>query len=656
MAPSQHIGFGLRSLLRAGLAASPAALSEQSVGKATLSREEEKPPERRLAVRGHVAWRTCLRVRQSDQRLQLRESPPQFICKRARQGPLSSRSAQGTYETRRVHDIMVAIGRCAGPLDIQGIAQFDEDLEGCPREENEGGPEQAAMEGKKGILSTLQHVRRNRFLRLDAQPGRIPVRIVSDDGSLFEAALSVLGHMNEGEMQVERVLAGGKNSLPQQLPDHFVHKKRVGSLVPGRFLANLVLDGVQMGLRRSPQGVEHKRAKKCLVHGRAALGRAEREYSLERPFHKSLLPSAATRRTVDEGGAMSKFIGPSRKTLGQPPGTLVHIGHVYDQRTMLTRIEYNAERVAESSPDPASALVHGLPDSVLWLDVDGVHDASAIEAIGASAGIHPLILEDVMHTGERPKLEESPGSLFVSLRMLRIAEATGQVEDEQVSLVLDRSWVISFQERQGDVFDPVRERIRGGRGRIRSAGADYLFCSLLDAVVDSYFGVLEDIGDRVEDVYESVTKNPTRAELDAIRMLKRELLFMRKAVWPLREVLSHLEHGGTSLLASDTLPYFRDVYDHAIQILDTIETYREMLTSLMDVYLSSIANRTNEVMKVLTMITTLFIPLTFLAGLYGMNFRFMPELEWRYGYYCLLAAMATVSTGMLIYFRKKRWL
>ncbi len=353
---------------------------------------------------------------------------------------------------------------------------------------------------------------------------------------------------------------------------------------------------------------------------------------------------------------MAKFTRPARTTLGQPPGSLVHVGKVYEQETTLSRIEYNEERVAESRPDPATALVPEFADSVLWLDVDGVHDGSAIEAVGASAGIHPLILEDVMHTGERPKLEESPTSMFVSLRMLRIPEASRQVEDEQVSLVLDRSWVISFQERQGDVFDSVRERIRAGRGRIRCAGADYLFCSLLDAVVDHYFIVLEDIGDRVEDVYERVTKNPTRIELDAIRLLKRELLFMRKAVWPLREVLSHLEHGETALLASDTLPYFRDVYDHVIQILDTVETYREMLTSLMDVYLSSIANRTNEVMKVLTMITTLFIPLSFLAGLYGMNFRFMPELEWRYGYYALLGAMSLVSVGMLVYFRRKRWL
>jgi magnesium transporter len=353
---------------------------------------------------------------------------------------------------------------------------------------------------------------------------------------------------------------------------------------------------------------------------------------------------------------MAKFTRPAQTKLGQPPGSLVHVGKVYERTTTLARIEYRAGDVRETTPDAATALTPTLDGSVVWLDVDGVNDAAAIEAIGTSAGIHALILEDVMQTGERPKLEESPSSLFVSLRMLRLAEPTGQVDDEQVSLVLGPSWVISFQERQGDVFDPVRERIRAGRGRIRTCGSDYLFCSLLDAVVDHYFVVLEKIGDRVEDVYERVTKNPSRAELDAIRLLKRELLFMRRAVWPLREVLSHLEHGETALLASDTAPYFRDVYDHVIQILETIETYREMLTSLMDVYLSSIANRTNEVMKVLTIITTLFIPLTFLAGLYGMNFRFMPELEWRYGYYALLGAMAAISIGMFIYFRRKRWL
>jgi len=332
------------------------------------------------------------------------------------------------------------------------------------------------------------------------------------------------------------------------------------------------------------------------------------------------------------------------------------VGRVYRDETILSRIEYAPDKVIETHPTPANALVRELPNSVLWLDVDGVHDAATIEAIGSTAGIHPLILEDVMQTGERPKLEESDSSLFVSLRMLRIGGTTRQIEDEQVSLVLHRSGVISFQEKQGDVFDPVRNRIRSEHGRIRSASADYLFCSLLDAIVDHYFVVLEDVGDRVEDIYERVTRTPSRVELDALRLLKRELLLMRKAVWPLREVLSHLEHSASELLAAETSPYFRDVYDHVIEILDTIETYREMLTSLMDVYLSSIANRTNEVMKVLTMITTLFIPLSFLAGLYGMNFRFMPELEWRYGYYVLLGAMAVISVAMLVYFRKKRWL
>jgi magnesium transporter len=353
---------------------------------------------------------------------------------------------------------------------------------------------------------------------------------------------------------------------------------------------------------------------------------------------------------------MAKLVRPTKAALGQPPGSLVHVGEVYSQETTLARIEYCEDRVEETTPDISSALASTLPGSVLWLDVDGVHDSSVIEALGASAGIHALLLEDVMHTGERPKLDESPTSLFISLRMLRTAERAEQIDDEQVSLILGNSWVISFQERRGDVFDAVRDRIRAGRGRIRSCGPDYLFCSLIDAIVDHYFVVLERVGDRVEDVYERVVKQPTRAELDTIRLLKRELLFMRRAVWPLREVLSHLEHGEAVLLQSDTLPYFRDVYDHVIQILETIETYREMLTSLMDVYLSSIANRTNEVMKVLTIITTLFIPLSFLAGLYGMNFRFMPELEWRYSYYVVLGVMAGATAGMLVYFRRKRWL
>ncbi len=353
---------------------------------------------------------------------------------------------------------------------------------------------------------------------------------------------------------------------------------------------------------------------------------------------------------------MAKLVRPTRTSLGQPPGTLVHIRRVYGPATQWAKIECNAERVVEGHLTLAAALERELAGGVLRLDVDGVHEAPAIEQIGASAHIHPLILEDGMHTGERPTLEESASSLLVSLRMLRMADASRQIDDEQVSLVLDNGWVISFQECEGDVFDPVRARIRAGGGRIRTAGADYRFCALLDAVVDHYFAVLEDVGDRLEETYERVTTDPGAMELDALRRLKRDLLFMRKAIWPLREILGRLEHGESPLLAAETLPYLRDVYDRVAQILDTVETYREMMTSLMDVYLSSIANRANDVMKVLTMITTLFIPLSFLAAIYEMNFRFVPELEWRYGHYAVLAAMAVVSLGMLVYFRRKRWL
>jgi magnesium transporter len=353
---------------------------------------------------------------------------------------------------------------------------------------------------------------------------------------------------------------------------------------------------------------------------------------------------------------MARFFKGNRRALGQAPGTLVHVGEVREERTRLTRIAYDETAFAEQTLDPAAPLPAPAAVGVTWLNVDGVHDASVIEKIGELGHIHPLVLEDVMQTDERPKLEEYPESLFVSLRMLRFAEDERQINDEQVSLVLGPSWLISFQERQGDVFEPVRGRIRSARGRVRRVGADYLFYSLIDAIVDHYFVVLEHIGDWVEDVYERVTLDPSRSDLNDIRLLKRELLYMRRSVWPLREVVSRLQHQDSPLLSRETLPYLRDVYDHTIQIIDTIETFRDMLGSVMDVYLSSLSNRMNEVMKVLTIIATIFIPLTFVAGIYGMNFTWMPELHWRYGYFYALGIMAVVAGGMIVYFRRKRWL
>lgn len=353
---------------------------------------------------------------------------------------------------------------------------------------------------------------------------------------------------------------------------------------------------------------------------------------------------------------MARFLKQTQRTVGQPPGALVHVGDIRLDETRLTLFEFDEADYVESSPEISEALPRDRANRVVWLNVDGVHDSTIIEKIGEMGGLHPLLSEDVMHTEQRPKLEDYESLLFVSLRMLRFNDDRREIDDEQVSLVLSRSWLISFQEKPGDVFDPIRDRIRSGRGRVRRAGADYLFYTLIDAIVDHYFVVLEHIGDWVEDVYERVTGAPKHSNLDEIRLLKRELLYMRKSVWPLREVLSRLQHGESPLLAAETIPYVRDAYDHTVQIIDTVETFRDMLGSVMDVYLSSLSNRMNEVMKVLTIIATIFIPLSFIAGLYGMNFDWMPELHWRYGYFYALGIMGVVALGMLYYFRRRRWL
>ena len=334
----------------------------------------------------------------------------------------------------------------------------------------------------------------------------------------------------------------------------------------------------------------------------------------------------------------------------------MHVGDARPAAPRLTLFRYDGASVEEIHPSLAEALPCGQAAGVLWLNVDGVHDASVVEGVGRLAGLHPLLLEDVMHTLQRPKLEDYDSLLFLSLRMLQYREERQEIEDEQVSLVLGPSWVISFQEDPGDVFDSVRERIRDGRGRIRRGGADFLFYSLVDAIVDNYFVVLEHIGDWVEEVYERVTRSPVQSDVDEIRRLQRELLYLRKSVWPLREVLSLLQHGDSPLLASETLPYLRDAYDHTVQIIDTVETFREMLSSVMDVYLSSLSNRMNEIMKVLTIIATIFMPLSFVAGLYGMNFPWMPGLSSRVGYFVVVGVMAAAAVGMLVYFRRRRWL
>ncbi|MCJ7687321.1 MAG: magnesium/cobalt transporter CorA, partial [Desulfobacteraceae bacterium] len=260
------------------------------------------------------------------------------------------------------------------------------------------------------------------------------------------------------------------------------------------------------------------------------------------------------------------------------------------------------------------------------------------------------------HTGQRPKMEDLGDYIFIVLKMLMPAKTEGDFDAEQVSLILGSNFVISFQEKQGDVFNTIRERIKMGKGRIRKTGSDYLAYTLLDAIIDNYFVILEDVGEKIETMQEEVLANPDPSILKVIQDTKRNMIFLRKSVWPLRETISNLERGESSLIGDSVGPYLRDVYDHTIQVIDTVETFRDTISGTLDIYLSSLSNKMNEVMKVLTIIATIFIPLTFIAGLYGMNFKFMPELEWKWSYLVIWIVFLVVGALMLIGFRRKKWL
>lgn len=354
---------------------------------------------------------------------------------------------------------------------------------------------------------------------------------------------------------------------------------------------------------------------------------------------------------------MRKLITRSSKKAGLPPGSLVHIGEEKVEEPRITIFDYRAEHFEERE---TATIDECLPfkdtPTVTWINVSGIHDVEILRTLGECYSIHPLVLEDILHTGQRPKLEDFESYLFVVLKMLYLDRETSEVKAEQVSLVLGPNFVISFQEAEQDVFDGVRERIRSGRGRIRGRGADYLAYALMDAVVDNYFGILETIGGQLEDIEDGLVADPSEDMLQTVYEMKRELIFLRKSVWPLREVLATLARQESGLVKQETLAYLRDVYDHTIQVIDTIESFRDLVVGMHDTYLSSISNRMNEVMKVLTIFATIFIPLTFIAGIYGMNFQWMPELSWRWSYPFLWIIMLVVGACMLLYFRRKKWL
>jgi len=355
--------------------------------------------------------------------------------------------------------------------------------------------------------------------------------------------------------------------------------------------------------------------------------------------------------------AMPRFSKKRTKKAGLPSGTLVYTGEKKDEKVSIHVIDFDEATFAETELTAVEACIpYKDKPTVTWINVDGVHNVPMLEKLGDCFGLHRLVMEDITNTDQRPKTEDYGDYLYIVLKMLSHGK-DNEIVTEQLSIIVGKNFVLSFQEGlEGDVFNLIRDHLRTGKGRIRKMGADYLAYALLDAVVDNYFVILEKFGDRIELLESELIENPAPGTVQKIYILKRELIFLHNAVWPLREAVNSLGKHESPLIREATVPYLRDVYDHVIHVIDSVDIYREMITGMLDMYLSSVSNRLNEVMKVLTAISLIFMPLTFIVGLYGMNFKYMPELEWRYGYFFTLFVMLGIGIVMFFYFKRKKWL
>lgn len=353
---------------------------------------------------------------------------------------------------------------------------------------------------------------------------------------------------------------------------------------------------------------------------------------------------------------MARFSNNRSRKAGLPPGTLLHIGERSSDNAEITLIEYDSQSADIKSIEKSGlSLLTRDTEKLKWININGLHQLDIIEEIGKCFGIHNLVLEDIANTGQRPKYEEYGDYVYIVARML-YTDDNLEVVSEQVSIILGMNYVITFKEKDDTVFEAIKSRIQDGIGRIRRMGADYLVYSMIDVIVDNYFIILEELGDRLESLENRLLVRPSPKTLKEIQFLKREMLFINKSVRPLREVVGYMERAESDLIKEQTNIYLRDVYDHIIEVTDMVDTYRDILSGMLDIYLSSVSNGMNQVMKVLTIISTLFMPITFIAGLYGMNFENMPEIRWTYGYPVVLAVMAIICCAMIVYFKKKKWL
>lgn len=346
-----------------------------------------------------------------------------------------------------------------------------------------------------------------------------------------------------------------------------------------------------------------------------------------------------------------------KKQLGQAPGTLIYTGEKEKTKLFIESFDYTPDQVIEKElATVEDVFKYKQTDSISWINLNGLNHITEIEKLGDHYNLHPLVLEDIVNTSQRPKIDDYNDYIFLVAQMMYY-DADEQIVNEQISFILGKNYVLTFQEAEGDVFDMLRDRIRNGKGRVRQHGSDYLLYALIDSIVDHYYAIIETMGNKVEELEDQLFEGIREEEItNEIQTLKREILKIRRAIFPLREIINRIEKSESSLIEEKTQRYFSDVYDHVIQISETIEIYREMIWSLMDMYMSIISNKMNEVMKVLTIIATIFIPLTFIAGIYGMNFEYIPELQLKNGYFYIWGLMILIFIGMLYYFKRKKWL
>ncbi len=355
---------------------------------------------------------------------------------------------------------------------------------------------------------------------------------------------------------------------------------------------------------------------------------------------------------------MARFLKKRDVNIGMAPGSLVFIGTKKTETVQIHLIDYDIETFNEENLGAISKAQEYLKtsDTVTWINVNGIHDAEIIRETGAAFGLHPLILEDIMNSGQRPKLEEYDNCLFIVLKMLRYDSEQERILSEQVSMVLGDKYLLTFQEAPGDVFDPVRDRIRKQKGRIRSMGNDYLAYSLLDIIVDNYIHIVERLGEHIEDMEEDVVSGDDTTVLERINNYQRELNYLRKSIRPAREAVLQLNKLESGIIADNTVPFLKDLLDLITQGTEIVETYREMLSDYLTMYITVVSNKMNDIMKVLTIFAAIFIPLTFIAGIYGTNFDYLPELHYRYSYFIFWGVLILIGLTMLAYFKKRNWL